>query len=114
MLAAPASSVTSYAFVVWSAALLGRTQGVGLTEAGTIVGLSNALGGVTGTLIAGVMIDALFITGDYGVIACLAEADVNQTGGPNPGTGDITISDISSLIDYLFITGSSLGLAECL
>ena len=28
--------------------------------------------------------------------------------------GDITIGDISTLIDYLFITGPSLGLPDCL
>jgi hypothetical protein len=31
-----------------------------------------------------------------------------------PQLDDITIGDISTLIDYLFITGPSLGLAECL
>jgi uncharacterized protein (TIGR02145 family) len=60
------------------------------------------------------MIDALFISGNPDVIACLAEADINQSGGPNPQAKDITIGDISALIDYLFITGSSIGLAECL
>jgi hypothetical protein len=61
-----------------------------------------------------VMIDALFISGDIGVIACLAEADINQSGGVNPIASDITIGDISYLIDYLFITGPSLGLPDCL
>jgi len=61
------------------------------------------------------LIDAKFITGACdGVIACLAEADINQSGGISPTCHDITIGDISILIDYLFITGSSLGLAECL
>jgi uncharacterized protein (TIGR02145 family) len=59
------------------------------------------------------MIDALFISGNTDVIACLAEADVNQSGGSTPMAKDITISDISMLIDYLFITGPSLGLLEC-
>jgi len=63
-----------------------------------------------------VMIDAKFITGTCeGKITCLAEADVNQSGGPDPTCDDITISDISSLIDYLFITGPETAtLAECL
>ncbi|MEW5797304.1 MAG: PKD domain-containing protein [Candidatus Zixiibacteriota bacterium] len=60
------------------------------------------------------MIDALFIGGDFGVIPCLAEADINQSGGDNPQPEDITIGDITTLIDYLFITGASLGLADCL
>jgi hypothetical protein len=34
--------------------------------------------------------------------------------GADPKCDDITISDIATLIDYLFITGSTLGLAECL
>jgi hypothetical protein len=33
-------------------------------------------------------------------------------GDPQPES--ITISDISMLIDYLFITAASLGLAECM
>ena len=62
-----------------------------------------------------VLIDARFITGTCtGTITCLAEADINQSGGLNPTCDDITIGDISILIDYLFITGSSLGLPNCL
>jgi hypothetical protein len=64
-----------------------------------------------------VLIDALFIGGDWGIITCLAEADINQSGGPDPEggpTGDITIGDVSYLIDYLFITGTGLGLPDCL
>ena len=62
-----------------------------------------------------VMIDAKFITGDCGasrtppvqMIVCFAEADVNTSSGTiNAQTcNDITIGDISMLIDYLFITG---------
>ena len=52
------------------------------------------------------MIDAKFITGTCeGVIDCIAEADVNQTGGSDPTCDDVTIGDITLLIDYLFITG---------
>jgi hypothetical protein len=61
-----------------------------------------------------IMIDALFIGGDAEVLGCLAEADVNQSGGVDPEAADITIGDISYLIDYLFITGPSLGLPDCL
>jgi len=62
-----------------------------------------------------VLIDAKFISGSCeGILACLTEADINQSGGMAPDCGDITISDISVLIDYLFITGQSLGLPECL
>ena len=61
-----------------------------------------------------VMIDAKFIAGNCGadkippvqMIACYSEADVNESGPPNLETcADITIGDISLLIDYLFITG---------
>jgi len=41
------------------------------------------------------------------------EADVNQSGGTGATCDDITIGDIAVLIDYLFITGPSLGPAEC-
>jgi len=62
-----------------------------------------------------VLIDAKFITGTCdGLLDCLPEADINQSGGLGPTCDDITISDISILIDYLFITGYSLGLPDCL
>jgi hypothetical protein len=41
---------------------------------------------------------------------------VNQSGGLSPEDGpegDISIGDISILIDYLFISGSSIGLRVC-
>lgn len=60
-----------------------------------------------------VMIDALFITGDWTILPCPAEADVNQSGGCNPGPDDITIGDISILIDYLFVSSDGL-LYDCL
>jgi hypothetical protein len=58
------------------------------------------------------LIDMLFISQEP--VNCLAEADVNQSGGSFPTVDDITIGDISVLIDYLFITGPSLGLPDCL
>jgi hypothetical protein len=65
-----------------------------------------------------VMIDALFIGENWGVISCLAEADINQSGGADPqggATGDVTIGDVSYLIDYLFVTGpESMTLPDCL
>jgi len=79
------------------------------------VGDANGVGGDEPTIgDISTMIDALFIDSDPVVIACLAEADVNQSGGADPQPKDITISDISTLIDYLFITGPELGLSECL
>ena len=51
------------------------------------------------------IIDAKFITVSCdGIIYCPAEADVNQSGGSNPTCNDITIGDLTILIDYLFIT----------
>ncbi len=80
------------------------------------VGDANGLGGDEPTIgDISVMIDAKFITGSCdGILNCLDEADVNQSGGADPTCDDITISDISTLIDYLFISGSGLGLADCL
>ncbi len=62
------------------------------------------------------LIDAKFIANTCdGIVNCAAEADVNQSGGVNPACGDITIGDITVLIDYLFITGSdNMDLPECL
>ncbi len=61
-----------------------------------------------------VMIDALFIGGDWGVIPCLPEADINKSGGLDPAQADITIGDVAYLIDYLFIGGTTLGLPDCI
>ncbi|MEW5795950.1 MAG: C1 family peptidase [Candidatus Zixiibacteriota bacterium] len=62
-----------------------------------------------------VMIDAKFISGScVGVLDCLTEADINQSGGLNATCEDISIGDITILIDYLFITGAALGLPDCL
>jgi hypothetical protein len=58
-----------------------------------------------------IMIDFLFI--DRTPLWCYAEADANQSGGANPSADDITIGDITYLIDYLFMAGASLGLADC-
>jgi hypothetical protein len=81
------------------------------------VGDANGLGGDEPTIgDVSVMIDAKFIAGRCdGVIDCLTEADLNQSGGRYPDCSDhITIGDISILIDYLFITGSQLPLPDCL
>lgn len=78
------------------------------------VGDVNGFGGDEPTIgDVSVIIDAKFISGDPGVLACLAEADVNQSGGADPTFSDVTIGDISVLIDYLFITGPGLGLSDC-
>lgn len=57
------------------------------------------------------LIDMLFISEVD--VPCLAEADINASGGPNPTRTDVTVGDISRLIDYMFITGHDLGLADC-
>jgi hypothetical protein len=56
----------------------------------------------------------LFIGGDFSTIPCPAEADINQSGGAYPAASDLTVGDITFLIDYLYITGPSLGLPACL
>ena len=48
------------------------------------------------------------------VLPCLAEADVDQSGGILPVLTDITLADVMVLVDYLFISGGSAELAECL
>ncbi len=63
------------------------------------------------------MIDARFICGlSCGWLEdlCVTECDINQSGGRQATWEDVTIGDISYLIDYLFITGPSLGLNDCL
>jgi hypothetical protein len=57
-----------------------------------------------------VLIDMLFISGTP--VTCLAEADVNQSGGAEPTVEDITIGDVSILIDHIFISG--VALPDCI
>ena len=80
------------------------------------VGDANGAGGDEPTIgDVSTLIDAKFISGSCdGIVPCLAEGDINQSGGSQPTCDDITIGDISTLIDYLFITGSTLGLPNCL
>jgi hypothetical protein len=80
------------------------------------VGDANGQGGNEPTIgDVSTLIDAKFITSTCtGIIVCLTEADMNQSGGTHPTCDDITIGDISMLIDYLFITGPSAGLKPCL
>jgi hypothetical protein len=62
------------------------------------------------------LIDVKFISGDCSKLPCLAEADVNQDGGTNPNCDDhVTLGDIMTLVDFLFITGPDVAvLPECL
>ena len=81
------------------------------------VGDANGEGGDEPTISdISTLIDAKFITGSCdGIIDCLTEADINQSGGLSATCDDITISDISTLIDYLFITGPETAtLPDCL
>jgi len=80
------------------------------------VGDANGLGGDQPSIgdIA-VMINAKFISMTCdGMIVCLAEGDINQSGGYNPTCDDISIGDISILIDYLFISQQPSLLVDCL
>ena len=61
-----------------------------------------------------VIIEVLYIDGDWSKIACRAEADVNHSGGCNPGREDITISDIAWIIEYLFIGCGECTMPRCL
>ncbi len=81
-----------------------------------MVGDANGLGGDEPTLgDVSVIIDARFISGTCaGIIACLAEADINQSGGSDPTCDDLSIGDVSILIDYLFITGPTMILPTCM
>jgi hypothetical protein len=104
----------------WYTLMLGRESGAAVPPDCTCcvgrVGDVNGSGEDEPTIgDVSVLIDAKYITGSCdGIIDCLTEADINQSGLASPDCDDITIGDVSSLIDYLFITGSSLGLADCL
>jgi len=62
------------------------------------------------------LVSAKFVLGTCnGIVPCLAEGDVNQTGGTHPTCNDITISDIQMLVNHLFIAGpANAPLNECL
>jgi len=62
------------------------------------------------------LVVAKFIQGTCdGVVWCLTEGDVNQSGGANPTCRDITISDIQALVNHLFIAGQvNAPLKDCL
>jgi len=51
------------------------------------------------------LVSAKFIVGSCAALPCLAEADVNQSGGASQKCSDITISDIQMLVNHLFIAG---------
>lgn len=71
------------------------------------VGDVNALGGDEPTISdVAVMIDMLYISGLE--INCLTEADINLSGGGSPVATDITLGDISILIDHLYISQNPL------
>jgi hypothetical protein len=81
------------------------------------VGDANGAGGDEPTIgDITVLIDAKFIAGVCeGLIDCLSEADLNQSGGADADCDAVTIGDISMLIDYLFISGpDTMELPECL
>jgi hypothetical protein len=62
------------------------------------------------------LVTAKFIVGTCeGLVSCIAEGDVNQSGGANPACKDITIADIQTLVNHLFIAGPvSAPLKSCL
>lgn len=62
--------------------------------------------------IADVMAIVSFLFIDGRSPCCLAESDINQSGGVDPTLEDITLGDIAYLIDHLFI--SEQPLPECL
>jgi len=52
------------------------------------------------------LLDYLFLSGPARPIGCPAEADFDQS-------GELTLSDLIFLTDYLYITGPSEELPEC-
>lgn len=68
-------------------------------------GLVGDVDGVDGDepTLADVLRLADFMFGSLEPLDCYAEADINQSGGPEPTGEDITIGDLSRLIDYLYI-----------
>jgi len=60
------------------------------------------------------LIDAVLVKAKCDLLTCIPECDFNRSGGVNPDCRDLTIADLSSMIDYLFITGPTRAvLPEC-
>jgi hypothetical protein len=51
------------------------------------------------------LVTAKFIVGSCAALPCLAECDVNQSGGAAPICASVTIADIQTLVNHLFIQG---------
>jgi predicted outer membrane repeat protein len=67
------------------------------------VGDANGKGGDEPTISdLSVMIDMLYISQNPDVVACLAEADANQSGGCVASLSDITLSDVAWMITWLW------------
>jgi len=61
------------------------------------------------------LVTAKFVTGTCASLPCLAEADANQSGGANPTCNDISIGDIQTLVNHLFIAcPANAPLKNCL
>jgi hypothetical protein len=82
------------------------------------VGDANGLGDYPDEISLGdimMLVDAKYISENCDKIACLEEADLNQSGGADPTCDDITLVDIMTLVDFLYITGpGSAVLLNCL
>ena len=81
------------------------------------VGDANGLGAYPDEITLGdimLLVDAKFIAASCDKIPCLTEADVNQSGGPEPTCDDITLLDIMTLVDFMFINPDTATLPECL
>ncbi|MEW5797057.1 MAG: NosD domain-containing protein [Candidatus Zixiibacteriota bacterium] len=78
------------------------------------VGDANGIGGDEPTIgDVTALVDMLFVSQQP--VACIAEADINQSGGFHPVAENVTIGDVTELIDYLFITGPAVGiLPDCM
>jgi len=59
------------------------------------------------------LVDMLFISGSD--VACMTEADVDQSGGYHPVEENVTLGDIMIVVDFLFISGpENSSLPDCL
>lgn len=57
-------NIFGYAAAVWTPAFFMRSHGMTIVEAGAWLGIGSALGGVTGSLISGVIVDRLRVHGE--------------------------------------------------
>jgi serine protease AprX len=91
----------------WGIINVDAALGLGPNCCSGMVGNADGVGDDEPTL-ADIMALVEFLFVNHEPPACMAEADVNQSGGNLPLKNDITLGDIMRLVDYLYVSHTPL------